>query len=354
MRILFVINALSRGGAERVFVDDMNALKELGHDVRLSLLYKGRAGHELLRELNSSIAVEFLEATGPFDLGSIRRLRRLIAGERIEAVFSTLNDGNIMARFAVIGMGARLYMREANDPQRKTWWQRVLDILLSFIPNAVVVVTEDTRKKVLRQMPWMSRKSVVIHNAAPHISNAPRSWEAPFTFLFVGRFDTQKNPLALIRSFARARATVPSTLKMIGDGSLLEPSRALAQELGVSDSVTFLGARPHAEVLEHMEQAHTLVLSSLWEGCPNVVLEAMSQGLPTIATRVGGVPELIDDTCGVVVAPRDDVEFSAAMASLASNPLHAKELGDTARARAADTFSRAAHVKKVLAVLSST
>ena len=102
-------------------------------------------------------------------------------------------------------------------------------------------------------------------------------------------------------------------LDVVGDGELRGALERRARELGVGGRVRFRGALAKAEVAELMRAADLLVLPSLAENLPVVLIEAQASGLPAVATRVGGVPELVDDAAGTLVEPGDAAALAAAI-----------------------------------------
>jgi teichuronic acid biosynthesis glycosyltransferase TuaC len=94
-------------------------------------------------------------------------------------------------------------------------------------------------------------------------------------------------------------------LYVIGEGSERAAAEQRAGRLGLASDILFLGSRTHGEIAEWLGSAHLLCLPSLREGCPNVVLEALSSGRPVVASAVGGVPTLVDATSGALVRPAD-------------------------------------------------
>jgi len=93
-------------------------------------------------------------------------------------------------------------------------------------------------------------------------------------------------------------------LEIVGDGPRRPQYEALARELGLEGRVHFAGYRPKPELAERMRGADLFVLASRFENNPCVVLEAMASGLPVVATRVGGLPELVDERSGLLAEPR--------------------------------------------------
>jgi glycosyltransferase involved in cell wall biosynthesis len=95
-------------------------------------------------------------------------------------------------------------------------------------------------------------------------------------------------------------------LEIVGDGPRRAEYEALARELGVAERVCFAGVRPKPELAERMRASDLFVLASRFENNPCVVLEAMASGLPVVATRVGGLPELVDERSGLLAEPQPD------------------------------------------------
>jgi glycosyltransferase involved in cell wall biosynthesis len=109
----------------------------------------------------------------------------------------------------------------------------------------------------------------------------------------------------LLHAAARLRSRREIHLDVVGDGPLLTKYEQLARELGLDDAVHFHGFRPKPELGRLMREADLFVLASRFENNPCVVMEAMACGLPVVATRVGGIPELVTDDNGILAEPRD-------------------------------------------------
>ncbi|KMK68297.1 glycosyltransferase [Puniceibacterium sp. IMCC21224] len=136
--------------------------------------------------------------------------------------------------------------------------------------------------------------------------------KTPLSFLAVGRFVEKKAPLITLRAFAQATKGSQARLDFIGDGPLLDPARALAQQLGVTDRVRFHGAKKHEFVRETLRKTQYFLQHSVTakdgntEGLPTAIQEAMACGCITISTRHAGIPEAIDeDVTGFLVDEHD-------------------------------------------------
>jgi glycosyltransferase involved in cell wall biosynthesis len=134
--------------------------------------------------------------------------------------------------------------------------------------------------------------------------------------LFVGRLEPQKGVHELLDAFERVRARAPRALLVLaGDGVDLEAVRARVSRWAPA-AVRLLGATEHARVAEWMSACDVLALPSWAEGTPNVVLEALASGRPVVATRVGGIPDVLrDERAGILVPPRDVSALADALAT---------------------------------------
>jgi len=124
--------------------------------------------------------------------------------------------------------------------------------------------------------------------------------------LFVGRIDPDQKGLdTLVRAMALLPRSFPLRIRLVGeDWGGTEQLRSLAQRLGVADRVTFVGKVERQALLEEYARAQFFVLPSLFEPFGIVLLEAMAAGLPVIASRVGGIPEIVQDGgTGMLIEP---------------------------------------------------
>lgn len=144
-----------------------------------------------------------------------------------------------------------------------------------------------------------------VFTAAPHGSHDP-----PRRLLVVGALAQKKGHADLLDALPRLDGV---RLDVVGDGELRQELEAHAARLGLGDSVRFHGELPKEEVARMMGEADLYVLPSLNETFGCVLIEAMASGLPSVATRVGGVPEVLDESAGELVEPRDPAAFAAAV-----------------------------------------
>jgi colanic acid/amylovoran biosynthesis glycosyltransferase len=183
---------------------------------------------------------------------------------------------------------------------------------------------------------------------------------APPCFLAVGRFVAKKGPKLTIEAFGRMREHLPDPLRcqtslvMVGEGPLLGEAQRLVEQLALAEAVRLVGVRSHAEVAQLMRGARGFVQHSLVapdgdsEGSPVSVMEAQLCGLPVVATRHGGIPEVVvEGSTGYLVEEGDVGGMAEAMGRLARDPGLAGRFGAAARARATKQFTVQHHLEQV-------
>jgi glycosyltransferase involved in cell wall biosynthesis len=129
-------------------------------------------------------------------------------------------------------------------------------------------------------------------------------------------------------------------LVIVGDGPLREEIQREASRLGVDGDTTILGARPQSELFSLMSASDLVIQPSLHEGFGLAVLEAMALGCAVIASRVGGLPEIVEDgVSGILISPSNDRELADSVAALVGDAGRLERLRAAARARAVKAFA---------------
>ncbi|HZY71085.1 MAG TPA: glycosyltransferase family 4 protein [Thermoplasmata archaeon] len=166
--------------------------------------------------------------------------------------------------------------------------------------------------------------------------------DGPFV-LFVGRLASNKGLLALVQAFAEVRSHDPSAhLVLVGeDGGMAAPVVAEAQRLGIAGAVHLTGFLKDERLLASaFREARLFALPSEYEAFGLVLLESLAHGTPVVASRVGGIPEFIEDgRAGLLVAPQDAGEIARAFMKLWDNAPRRRELGDYGRTQVVPRFS---------------
>lgn len=151
--------------------------------------------------------------------------------------------------------------------------------------------------------------------------------------LSTGRLTPVKNIGLLLQAFATVRSAHPEAkLWVCGDGGMAAALAEQARALALGDAVVLMGARDDVPVL--LQGADIFALSSDFEGLPLALLEAMSAGLPVVATAAGSVPDYVQGGAGLIVAPRQVDDFARALSRMVGDPVFRADAGRVARERA--------------------
>jgi glycosyltransferase involved in cell wall biosynthesis len=185
------------------------------------------------------------------------------------------------------------------------------------------------------------------HGVLPNVTGArvdpPPEGETveaePRFLLYVGRLRIRKGVEVLLHALAESPTALPR-LVVAGAGEHGAALRSLAARLGLgAERVRFLGRVSSAEVVALMRRAAALVVPSIYEGMPLVVLEAMAAGLPVVASAVSGIPEVVlDGETGWLVPPEDPGALATAISDLLSRPEEVRQRTEAARRRLRERY----------------
>ncbi|HYF93310.1 MAG TPA: glycosyltransferase family 4 protein [Symbiobacteriaceae bacterium] len=206
---------------------------------------------------------------------------------------------------------------------------------VALFADRIVAVSEAVKRALVAQGAAPSRVVVIPGGVDLHEYGSPVRL-VPGVLCSLGRLQTEKGFDILLRAMRDLQGE--ARLLLGGEGLLQEELPRLAAELGVAGAVEFRGFV--ADVPSFMSEAGVFVLSSRSEGLGLVVVEAMAAGRPVVATRVGGVPEVVvDGVTGLLVPPEDPGALAGAVRRLLSDPDLAARMGEAGRRRAREVFS---------------
>ncbi|MGR6331225.1 glycosyltransferase family 4 protein [Sphingomonas sp. XXL09] len=177
-------------------------------------------------------------------------------------------------------------------------------------------------------------------SAAPTLP-APSDLPKPLQLIAVGRLSPEKGQAGLLEAVALLRDRgIRVVLTLVGDGPDAAALQTQVTQLGIGDQVQFVGRQDERTALASIAAADVLVLPSFMEGLPVVLMEAMALGVPVIATRVAGIPELVrDETSGLLFDPADWIGLADGIARLAADPALRARLAVAARQRIEQEFA---------------
>lgn len=171
--------------------------------------------------------------------------------------------------------------------------------------------------------------------------------------LYVGRLAAGKGLPILFESLIALKSSYPNfTLDVVGDGSDRENLEALVEQFGLSTQVNFLGYKSQSEVREQLQRVDIFVLPSFSEGVPVVLMEAMAAGVPVVATKVGGICELVDDGVnGFLATPGDHQSLTAYLGQLLADPQLRARFAAHGQRKVAEEFNIHTEVERLYKVL---
>jgi glycosyltransferase involved in cell wall biosynthesis len=347
--IVFVVNALTHGGAEIQVSRLARGLKRRGWRVGVVSMIPPEA---LVPEMEADgVEVHSLGMSpGVPNPLAILRLRRILNSLRPQVVHSHIAHANILSRVTRMVAGFPVLVCTAHNTHEGG---RALMMAYRYTDWLADLTTNVSEAGVTRQIETGSARAgrvVFVPNGLdldtfrpdPGLRQATRrglGLAEEFTWLAAGRIEEAKDYPNMVRAFAALAARRPETLLLIaGRGSQEAEVKALVSATGLDRRVRFLGVRTDVPGL--MNAADAYVMSSQWEGMPLVLQEAAAVGLPVVATDVGGNREVVcDGVSGLLVPPNDSAALAAAMQRvLALAPAARAEMGRRGRGHVDSQF----------------
>jgi glycosyltransferase involved in cell wall biosynthesis len=338
MRIAHLIGRVGLGGAERLVVNLLNALV----DVRPTLvLTDRREGNDLLSELDSRVEVLRVPCRRSRLPRDVVRLAKALRSRKINVLHSHMYGASLNAALAarVGGIPVFVTSEHGRNPWKTPWHRWVERNVISRYADVRICVSDDIRE-VRRQSDRIPQdKLVVIPNGSQLGAPGRDELHAVPEVLAVGRLIEAKDYPTLLQAASLLRDQGRRfVLKIVGDGPLRERLARESAAAKLDSHVEWLGSRRDVSVL--MPACDVFVLSSVREGQPMVLLEAMSAARPIVATRVGGIPKTVNDGVeALLVPPGNAAALAEAIGRLLDDRELARRLGEKARTRMREEFS---------------
>jgi glycosyltransferase involved in cell wall biosynthesis len=348
MRLVQFVNNLDMGGLERLVLDLAQCQLAEGHEPAIyCLTHPGRLAAEAE---NSGIKVHSFEKPAGPSPAIVLKIARQLRVDRPDVLHShnhlVHHYGVVAGKLAGVSVlvntrhGSERVMSSSptgsfvsNDPvDRRS--DLIYRATLPFV-DSVVLISEATRRFYVQHRGVPASKARVILNGA-HLEKFlespahPGAAQPRVRFGTAARLVPVKDHYSLLRAFATVVRDIPhAELAIAGDGPLRQELEAFTKKLNLTDRVTFIGALP--DTSKFLNELDVFVLSSLSEGMPISLLEAMAAGLPIVSTRAGGVDEVAIEGKNAFLAEPADVDgLAQAMIQMARRSDLA-ELGEIGR-----------------------
>lgn len=339
MRMALVISSLGPGGAERVLTLLANRWAALGHTV--SLITLAGCDESPFYDLHADIKLmplgllsqsQTLFAALSANIKRVKVLRKTIAKTAPGAVISFQDTTNVLTLMACSGMDVPVIVSDRVDPDLHDIGRIWRYLKKRRYPRAthIVVQTKATLKKLPCEQ--LSKGRVIPNPVTMPTGGAPAPRLARPVVVAVGRLTPQKGFDTLLHAFKAVADLHPEwTLKIFGEGEQRAQLEQLAAKLNITDRVDMPGRTRH--LASHLSNADIFVLSSRYEGFPNVLLEAMACGLACVATDCPSGPGeiLTHGKNGLLVPPENPNALAQGISSLMADPNLRSKLGTQAK-----------------------
>ena len=358
-RVLFLSHAYMVGGAEEMVLNLVRHLPERFEPAVVCIHEAGPIGEEIAR---TGVPFKVLGLKPgllrPFD---VLRLRDFLVECEPTIVHTFLLTGSLYGRFAammahvpvIVGTEVNIYQNKKSSHARlERWLMRRTD--------AVVASAASVREFYIDQVKADPAKVEVIYNAVDWSqlqttmsreefrASVGVPAEVPLAGI-IARLTEQKAHQVLFDAIAHDPGLAKLHLLVVGDGELRSSLTASAETLRIQDRVHFLGAR--RDLGNILASIDLFAMPSYWEGLPLSMVLAMGAGLPVVASRVAGIPEVVTDgVSGLLVAPGDVADLAAALKRLVHDDTLRVLLGQEARAFVRPRFGVDGYVASVSAM----
>ncbi|MGA2715703.1 MAG: glycosyltransferase family 4 protein [Bryobacteraceae bacterium] len=372
-RLLAIIEAYSITGPAKNLLEFARRATEQNVFTTIATFTRGPSHNQFTQAVLEAasryegIALETIPERGPFDPGTLLSLRALAVRARPDVIQTHAVKSHFLARSAGLPRQAPwvAFHHGYTWPSLKARAYNQLDRWSLRSAKKVLTVSLPFRDQ-LAAFGVPPERIEIIHNAIPaawgagarELEEAARlrasAGIAPDrkVVLIVGRLSHEKDHLTLLEAVNRLRATVMPHLVIVGEGPEKSRIEERMRQLGLDNYVTFTGHQNSAEPWYGI--ADVAVLSSLSEGSPNALLEAMATNVPIVATAVGGVPEIVThDESALLIDPGDPESMSAAIARLLTEPGLAERLKKRSRQLILERHEPEARTRKLVSIYRS-
>ena len=355
VKVLYIHPALTFGGAEVQRLELLKKWKSSKYKASILCIEKmGAIGYEIKK---LGIPVYCLnQSSKPYNLKATFLLWLFLIRNRFDIVQTCLFNANFHGRIAAFLAGVKFIFSEEHSEHYQYTSMKFLpniwaDKILSGVTSKIICCC-DTLRKDIAALEKINPKKIVTILSSINLENIKTSVsgselkrdlkvpEENFVIGTIGSMSPRKGHEYLLRAFHIVKKAVPNlSLIFIGheEKFIKKNLEELAKNLNVYDSVYFLGKKER--IIDYYSMMDIFVLSSLCEGIPLVILEAMQMGIPVVSTNVGGIPEMISNNeTGILVPSQDPQSLSNSIIDLLLNSQKRQYLAKVASEKSLDRF----------------
>lgn len=357
LRVLHLTFNMGIGGTEQVIRQLVQGMAPEGVESEI-LCIDGHIGPvgDALQQLG--VPVRKVARKQGFDWSLTAAIRKRLREGRFDVVHCHQYTPWIYGWLGALRTNAKVVFTEHGRfyPDRYRYKAMLVNPLMAMLTPSVIAISNATKEALVTYEFIPKSKIQVIYNGisplerdeleAQKVRDCLGIPKSAFVVGTVSRLDPVKNQSMMLRAFKEFSGKCPgSYLLMVGDGPDKEKLIALATELGISERTVFTGFINNP--IHYLSAMDVFLLSSHTEGTSMTLLEAMSLKIPSVATRVGGNPEIVEnDVTGILTQPGKSSSFAIAIEKLFQNVELRERMGESSRHRFDKRFSASAMVKK--------
>lgn len=358
LHVTVMIDSLRVGGAERLQLTFAQAIRD--YPVQLSIISLSDTKSSFESELNL-LDIELIQFPGKslFDRQRFRKLRQYLKTHPCDLLHCHLTTANILGGILgklhgipVIATLHNVAFKSPGEKEIRVWLET---FVLRYMVQKIVAIGHTVAKA---QQPRFGNKPLeIIPNAVPLLEPKLQQgkkqaqldligFSTDKLLISVGRLEPQKAFADLINAFADVLKAHPDArLIIVGDGQQREALESQINQIGLEDEIKLLGLRN--DVPQLLAISDLFVLSSHWEGLPVAILEAMSVGLPVVATEVGDIPNIVSKETGDIVPAKQPDQLAKTIHQMLNDQQQLEELGCAARKVIENQYSVEAWGKRI-------
>lgn len=330
MKVLQIIHKPQNRGAEIFTCQLSDHLSKNGHTVKIVSVFDGKADlpwPKPIESLNANVKKRFM------DFKAWKKLAMII--KSFDPAVIQVNAGDTL-KYAVLSKTVYnwkqpIVVRNASEVGRylNSPIQKSINTFFYKRASRVISVSHASKKDIQKHFPFLKEKVEVIpvglEEARPDQKVLKPTQKKHI--VHVGGFTFEKNHEGLLRIFLKVLKKEPNVhLHLVGDGPERKNIEKKVEDLNLGDHITFYGFVN--DPLSYISSADVLVLPSIIEGLPGVILEAMYCKIPVVAYNVGGISEVLNDNTGMLISKNDETSFTAAVLAT----MHRRDMDKVERA----------------------
>lgn len=339
MKVIQIMPEFDLAGAEIMCENLVYALKKLGQDVIVVSLYSRKTTITYRMEA-AGIDIRYLDKKSGLDLSMIGKLRNIFKEEKPDVIHTHRHVKQYAIPAAVLsGVEKRIHtVHNIASKELKKSARILARFFYKFCKTTPVALSGIVKESIVLEYGLKESAIPVVFNGIDLSKCIPKHIyenEGRFTILHIGRFAEAKNHLMLLRAFKLFHEQKPDTrLMLIGDGKKRADIETYIKENELEECVELLGLQ--SNVYGFLNEADMFTLPSIYEGVPMTLIEAMGTGLPIVATKVGGIPDMLTNDESALLVDVNEESITRAFLRVYEDKALRNKLGRNAKARSCE------------------